>query len=613
MGGLKNLFDNLALDSSIIQLKVLLEAILLQLSAESTSGEVTLSEDTLATLENINATISNFPNDFPDSNTLAKLEAIRVLIAAQTSGAGLTNTELRATPLAITASALPLPTSASTSALQTTIANLLVDINVKLASTLSVNVGLTNAELRAVALEVVLSTIPLASGAATDATLTSILNKLITNPATETTSAAILAKLISNPNVEATQLLVKGVLDNLKTNSDTLNTKDFATQTTLASLLAKVITNPATDTLQSSGNTILTDILTKIIAAPSTEAKQDTANTALATLALVDFVKEATLQSIIKQEDAPHTSGDKGIPMFGIRADSDAATVDADGDYTLIKLDEEGRVKVSSKPASFVDITGSITAVQATLGTPVAGGTVIGDVSRASNVMMFCTGTFSTINVSFEGCLESTGEAWFGVQAIRSNANTIETATGNLSAQPIYAWELSVNALARIRVRCTARTSGTQVWKFKLGTYATEPIPGAQVSATQPVSGSVTVSGTATVTPTNPTVHVLNSAASTNATSVKNSAGNIYSMIASNTSASARYLKLFNKASAPTVGTDIPLLTITLPANSTTPINFGVQGFRPALGIAYSITGLAVDNDTTAILANEVKVITSYI
>jgi hypothetical protein len=205
---------------------------------------------------------------------------------------------------------------------------------------------------------------------------------------------------------------------------------------------------------------------------------------------------EATLSNIFsafKAEDSVAVSGDLGMPLLAIRSSTDAVTASHDGDYTNLAIDEEGRLKVASKPASYPDITGDITAVQATINTPVAGGTVSGDVSRASNLMVFCTGTFSTVNCTFEGSLESTGDAnWFGVQAVRSNANTIETATGNLSAQPVYAWEASVNALKRFRVRCTARTSGTQSWRFVQGTYATEPIPAAQVTATQPVSGTVT-------------------------------------------------------------------------------------------------------------------------
>jgi hypothetical protein len=201
----------------------------------------------------------------------------------------------------------------------------------------------------------------------------------------------------------------------------------------------------------------------------------------------------AALASAIKGEDTAHVSGDAGIPLLALRSASDVVTTSNDGDYTNLKIDVEGRLKVASKPASYADITGDITAVQATIGTPVAGGTVSGDVSRASNVMAFCAGTFAGINCTFEGSLEATGDAnWFGVQAVRTNANTIETTTGALSAQPVYAWELSVNALSRLRVRATARTSGTQSWRFKLGTYATEPIPAAQVSATQPVSGTVT-------------------------------------------------------------------------------------------------------------------------
>lgn len=325
--------------------------------------------------------------------------------------------------------------------------------------------------------------------------------------------------------------------------------------------------------------------------------------------ALGELVLDATLLSIIKEEDAAHTSGDKGIMLLGIRSDSDIPTAN-DGDYSVLKLDEQGRLKVSSKPASFADITGSVIAIQSTIITPVAGATVIGDVSRASNVMMFCTGTFVGINVAFEGSIEATGENWFGIQAVRSNANTIETATGALSAMPVYAWELSVNALSRVRVRCTARTSGTQNWLFKLGTYATEPIPAAQVSATQPISGTVTANQGTIATPT---ASNINSSATTNANSVKTSAGSVYNIAISNVSASPRYVKLYNKASAPTVGTDLPILTIVVPSGALIQNNFGILGHRFTVGIALAITGSGADNDTTSIGANEVKILTSYV
>lgn len=318
-------------------------------------------------------------------------------------------------------------------------------------------------------------------------------------------------------------------------------------------------------------------------------------------LALDTTVAETNtkLDAISKAEDAAHVSGDKGIPMLAVRQVADTPSSDTDGDYTLLKIDEEGRLKVSSKPASYPDITGDITTTQPVISTPVAGGTVEGDVSRASNIMAFCTGTFSTVNCTFEGSLEATGASnWFGIQAIRTNANTIETTTGNLSAQPVYGWELSVNALKRVRVRATARTSGTQSWRFVQGTYATEPIPGAQVSATQPVSGSVTAT---IVNPAGTTYNVV-TAASTNSAVVKASAGMLYEITISNPTATAAYVKLYNKTTAPVVGTDVPVMTITAPATSATTlpvaITFGQVGKRFATGIGIACTAAAAATDT---------------
>lgn len=322
------------------------------------------------------------------------------------------------------------------------------------------------------------------------------------------------------------------------------------------------------------------------------------------------------IEGYFKAEDSAASSGDKGLPLLAMRQLADTTSTDADGDYTLLKIDEEGRLKVATKPASYADITGDITAIQATIGTPVAGGTVSGDVSRASNVMALCSGTFSTVNCTFEGSLEATGDTnWFGVQAVRTNANTIETTTGNLSAQPAYAWELSVNALSRLRVRATARTSGTQSWRFKLGTYATEPIPAAQVSATQPVSGTVTATVTAgTINPVVPaTPYFVNSAATTNGALILTGTSNVSSFYATNEGASVAYVKLYNKATAPTVGTDVPEMIIPIPAAASSVPgvanpNIGFHGFRFALGLGIAITRNAVFSDTTAVGAGEVKV-----
>lgn len=203
----------------------------------------------------------------------------------------------------------------------------------------------------------------------------------------------------------------------------------------------------------------------------------------------------AAIAAAAYSEDTAHVTGSPGLLMLALRADSDTPTAD-NGDYTILKLDEAGRLKVATQPASYPIVSDSITA---------NGQIVWAKVDRASNVMlMMNTSALVGHNCAFEGSLDTTNGTdgvWFGVQAIRSNANTIENSTGVLAATPAYAWELSVNGLTGIRVRATAHTSGSATWKIQRGTYATEPVPGAQVSATQPVSFTqpALVAGTARI------------------------------------------------------------------------------------------------------------------
>jgi hypothetical protein len=97
------------------------------------------------------------------------------------------------------------------------------------------------------------------------------------------------------------------------------------------------------------------------------------------------------------------------------------------------------------------------------------------------------------------------------------------------------------------------------------------------------------------------------SANTTNATSVKGSPGDIGGIQAYNNTATIGYLKLYDKASAPTVGTDIPVKTILIPANTSgagTNISFASPGVSFINGIAFAITGSIGDADTTVVAAN---------
>lgn len=168
----------------------------------------------------------------------------------------------------------------------------------------------------------------------------------------------------------------------------------------------------------------------------------------------------------------------------------------------------------------------------------------------------------------------------------------------------------ATNVMARYcRLRLTtATTAGTTTLNVWGAQTVYQPI-------VQPVSGSVTASGTVTAnegTPVTPTASILNSAASTNGTVAKGSAGTIYALAVSNNGAGVAYFKLHNSTTV-TVGTTAVSQWFKVPAGDSINIYYGKVGLRHGTGICYSITGAAADNDTTAVAAGQVKVNLSYI
>ncbi len=133
-----------------------------------------------------------------------------------------------------------------------------------------------------------------------------------------------------------------------------------------------------------------------------------------------------------------------------------------------------------------------------------------------------------------------------------------------------------------------------------------DQVNGATLSNSNPVPTSDVATTAGGSTPS----HAI-SAASTNSTLVKSTAGQIYGLAISNTNSAARYFKLYNKATAPTVGTDTPVRTIQIPGNSTVICAFPV-GLSFSLGIGYGATGAMGDSDTTAIGSGDLSMDVDY-
>lgn len=183
---------------------------------------------------------------------------------------------------------------------------------------------------------------------------------------------------------------------------------------------------------------------------------------------------------------------------------------------------------------------------------------------------------------------------------------------------------VSTNCGGGVIRRTCLRISFLRLFEYQRERVELLPRPTGDVSAAVPVS----IQGTATVTFTQPalvagtalvgdvgvqyrttasglataTTHFV-AAGSTNATLVKNAAGKVYGWFFANTTATWRYVKLHNQATAPTAGTGV-VRTIGVPPNGVASF-FSEGGITFATGIGLTMVTGAADADATAVTAND--------
>lgn len=145
---------------------------------------------------------------------------------------------------------------------------------------------------------------------------------------------------------------------------------------------------------------------------------------------------------------------------------------------------------------------------------------------------------------------------------------------------------------------------------------ASNPLP-VNVSGTVAISGTVPISASAPIpiSQTAATYYKLISAATTNATNIKTSAAVLKSINVGSLSTAPVYVKFYDKASTPTVGTDVPAWTILIPGGTTgsgnnPPLPSG--GIAFLTGLSFAITAGIADTDTTAVVASQVALNLSY-
>lgn len=167
-------------------------------------------------------------------------------------------------------------------------------------------------------------------------------------------------------------------------------------------------------------------------------------------------------------------------------------------------------------------------------------------------------------------------------------------------------------AAPMLRLRVTARTAGN--FQFEIGLSM-----GVPVARSTAVVNTITVQGTSTLSgvmlgmsPANSNSSLSSvfrlpaAAATTNPTSVKTSAAKLGLIMGYNAAAAVRYLKIFNKNAAPTVGTDTPVLNLPMPPSALFRFDLSDIGLHLTSGLAFAITTGNADRDTGAVTANDI-------
>ena len=98
---------------------------------------------------------------------------------------------------------------------------------------------------------------------------------------------------------------------------------------------------------------------------------------------------------------------------------------------------------------------------------------------------------------------------------------------------------------------------------------------------------------------------LVSAAATENPTIVKASGGRVYKITGQNAAAAVRYIKLYNKKTAP-AKTDTPVATFAVAASLPFQFDFGPTGLYFSAGISYRLVTLNADADDTAPTAADI-------
>ena len=337
------------------------------------------------------------------------------------------------------------------------------------------------------------------------------------------------------------------------------------------------------------------------------------------------------------------TAATKSLAVGGVYNSS--APTPTTGQQLSLQLDGSGNLKISGTvTANLGTIDGAALATNQTDGSQKTkivdgSGNVIGATSNALDVNIKSGGSSGTQYTNNAVQATPTGTVALGydgtnvrglltdgtgkLQTNITNTSLAVTGTFYQATQPV-----SGTITANLGTIDGAATAAKQPALGTAGTPSSDvlTVQGASSmtalkvdgsATTQPVSGTIADSNSAPIVGGS-TQYSLVSAASTNATNIKATAGVVYSIQVFNNGSSLGYLKLYDKATTPAPATDNAVLKSTIIIPHGSGAGAGVVVSLPVpkkftSGIGFAITGAIATTDATSVAASQFVVNIDYI
>ncbi len=334
------------------------------------------------------------------------------------------------------------------------------------------------------------------------------------------------------------------------------------------------------------------------------------------------------------------TAATKSLAVGGVYNSS--APTPTTGQQLSLQLDGSGNLKISGTvTANLGTIDGAALATNQTDGSQKTkivdgSGNVIGATSNALDVNIKSGGSSGTQYTNNAVQATPTGTVALGydgtnvrglltdgtgkLQTNITNSSLAVTGTFYQVTQPVSAASLPLPTGASTAIKQpalgTAGTPSADVLTVQ-GASSMTALKVDGTATTQPVSGTIADSNSAPIVGGS-TQYSLVSAASTNATNIKATAGVVYSIQVFNNGSSLGYLKLYDKATTPAPATDSLVLKSTIIIPHGSGAGAGVVVSLPVpkkftSGIGFAITGAIATTDATSVAASQFVVNIDYI